>query len=155
VCVCVCACVRACVAGASETIVTSAVEWLGIKYTDNSCTEASRRCTGASVCQARPASGPGLSASLLFQLWFFSFSYSCHFQLQLCNFCIIFQLSYSYCFFSVSISVIVFLRFTFSFLVILHEICISVWKENTITALVLHCFITKIVKSSWKTKRSA
>ena len=48
-----------------------------------------------------------------------------------------FQLIYSYCF-SVSISFVTFL--SYSFIVILYEICISVSKENTITTLVLQFY---------------
>jgi len=55
-----------------------------------------------------------------------------------CKF-LFFQLSYSYCF-SVYISVITCISFSYSFIVIFHKICISVWNENTVITLVLQFY---------------
>ena len=76
------------------------------------------------------------------------------FQLQLCIF--IFQLSYSYSYcFSVSISIIAFFTCSYSFL---NEICISVWRENSITTLVLtvalHCTLLRKIQLKLNTKRA-
>jgi len=85
------------------------------------------------------------------QLWFFSYSFSYSYVV----FLFIFQLSYRYSYrFSVYISVITFSSFSYSFIVTLHEICISVCKENTIATLVLRFYYTarKMGKNPAETK---